>query len=337
MNWDVGYSSAFYGMIVNPDTWQDDERIEVVSGSISKGTTDLRQSADAVIDRSFSEETYVRFYLIAHQDAEVVREPLFTGLVVSPDRDIDGRRESHKVECYSVLKPCDDIYLARGWYAPASLSCDAIIKDLLSATPAPIEFAENTVVPELQTAIIAEDSETNLSMVDKILTAIGWVMTIDGDGVIHIEPPDNDVVYTYDNIDNDAIEPQLVIKRDWFNAPNVYRAISDDLVAVARDDSMDSPLSTVNRGREVWAQDNNVDLNDGQSISDYAIEALKKAQALVTTIEYKRRYNPNIDVGNVIQLHYPEQGIDGEWRSKSQNIEMSYGCQTSEEVEKYEH
>ena len=169
-------------------------------------------------------------------------------------------------------------------------------------------------------------------MVEKILNAINWQLKIDGDGTIRIVKKTNGVVASFDALDNDSIEPQLSVTRDWYDCPNVFRAIEDDLSAVARDDNPDSPLSTINRGREIWLEETDCDLGENESIADYAIRRLKEEQAVAFSVEYTRRFNPDVQVGDKIRLHYPEQKVTGNFEIVSQSITLGYGCRTSEEV-----
>lgn len=330
MEWANGYSASYHGNIVDPETWADGDRIELVDGSVSREVDDLRQSADVSIDQRFESEMWVRLYLDATQSGDKERVALFTGLMVSPERNIDGYREEFNYECYSVLKPCDDIYLARGWYVPASISCANIVKSLLSATPAPCEIAPD--MPALTTAIVAEENETNLTMVDKILYAVGWTMTVSGDGTIIVAPPTNDVVISLDAVDNDILLPAITVKDDWFSAPNVFRAISDDLTAVARDDTGNTQMSVEGRGREVWAQETSVDLADNESIAEYAMRRLKEEQNKKKEVSYTRRFLPDVDVGALVRLHYPAQDINGIFKVVSQKFNLGFNCETSEEV-----
>lgn len=332
MDWNRGYVASYYAMIIDPKSWQDEEHVEILDGSMGQELTGLRQSADLTVSRSFDQETYVRVYLLATQGNDKERVPLFTGLTISPSRDINGNVETHKLECYSVLKPCADIYLPRGWYAPSDISCESMIRSLIEdATPAPVQVAPD--MPALTEAIVAEDDETNLSMADKIISAVGWRMRIDGSGNISVEPSGTDIVATFGFDEADILEPQLTVSDDWYNAPNVLRAISDDLTAVARDDVSDSPLSVKGRGREVWMQESNVTLNDNESIEEYAVRRLKEEQNRKKTVSYKRRFEPDVRLGDVVRIHYPAQDINGVYNVISQSTTFGYSCQTSEEVE----
>lgn len=330
IDWSKGYSSDYYMTTVDPVTWRDGTRINLTGGSIKREIADLMESAtiDCESGPQFIEK-WVRVYLDVNQNGIRDHIALFTGLATSPSSNIEGRFVSNSLECYSVLKPASDIYLLRGWYAQAGLSGGSVIKDLLSVVPAPIKMEENS--PVLKSNIIAEDGETRLSMVEYILDVIDWIMQIEGDGTINIKPRNQDVAATYDAIDFDVIENQVQITEDWFNCPNVFMAISDDLTAIARDDSPDSIFSTVNRGREVWVQESGCDLAD-ETIEQYAKRRLKQEQNIFKDISYDRRFVPNVYPGDIVRIKYPEQGLDGLFTIQSQSIEISHSARTSEEA-----
>lgn len=331
MDWSKGFTAVYYATVLDSASWRDIERFEIVSGNISKSETGLRANADLTCkDYDQSRERWIRVWLDVRQDGSSAHVPLFTGLCTSPEREIEGRLVSIPLTCYSVLKPCQDVLLQRGWYAPAEVSCERILRTLLEVTPAPVEIEEG--IPSLIQAIIAEDSESNLSMIEKILNAINWRMRVTGEGVIQIVPKASTATAVFDALDNDSIEPKLNISQDWFSCPNVFRAVSEDLSAIARDDDPDSPLSTVNRGREIWEEETDCDLGDEESIADYALRALKEAQKVAFSVSYDRRFSPDLEISDRITLHYPEQGIEGDFEITSQSVSLGYGCKVSEEV-----
>lgn len=331
MNWNKGYSASFYATEVDPYTWRDIARIEIISGSVSRSGDNLRESAD-LLCRDFDSqgEKWVRVYMNTMQAGRASHTPIFTGLAVSPEQNIDGKVIEYPLSCYSVLQPCADVLLDRGWYAPAEINGATMIRRLLSVTPAPVEIVGDS--PSLTKAIIAENNESNLSMAVKILNVIGWRMRVKGDGSIQICPKATEPTTSFDSVENDSIEPKVKKTRDWFKCPNVFRAIQGDITAIARDDSPTSPLSTVNRGREVWKQESVSSLNSGEGISGYARRRLKEEQQQGLSISYDRRYYPNLLVDDIVTLNYPKQGIVGNYRITSQSIELGYSAKTSEEV-----
>lgn len=334
MNWDKGFMSQYYATFVDPETWRDIEKFNIVSGSIKRSDSGLRHSADLTcINYKQSVERLIRIYLDTKQAGSSSHVPLFTGLAAAPQDDINGKRISNPLECYSVLKFAEDVLLPIGYYVPSGVSGAQLVKQLLSAvTPAPIDIIGNS--PALSQYIIAENNENYLSMSEKILTAINWRLRLKGDGSIEIRPMAfwSDIKARFNPTDHDSIKPQLKAINDWYSCPNVFRAVMNDTSATARDDSVNSPLSTVNRKREVWMEERDCHLAKNETLAEYSQRRLKEVQRHYLSVEYDRRFYPDIYPSDLIELNYPVQGIDGTFYVTSQSIDINYGAETSEEV-----
>ena len=331
MDWSKGFSASYYMAIIDKRTWNDASRREITGGSISRSGSGLRQSAD--IDCPGYEpgtEQWIRVWLDVRQNGAAEHVAVFTGLACSPSIKRDGNIKEIPLECYSVLKPADDVMLQRGWYIAAGMNGAQMAASMLQEViPAPVIVEGSS--PALQQAIIAEDGETVLSMVDKILDAIGWQLRIDGMGTVALREISDEPVATF-GTDYDIVETEIQIEQDWFDCPNVFRAVSDDMTAIARDDSESSPLSTVTRGREIWMEETNCDMNDGESIEEYSIRRLKEEQQKSTRITYNRRFHPDVMTGDMIRLNYPAQELQGNYRVSDQTIQLEHGARTEEEV-----
>lgn len=335
MEWKKGYSASYYARIIDPVAWRETERIEITGGSINRGEDGLRDAADIDTTKYDVGEQYIRIYLDAKQSGTSQHVPLFTGLTSKPKRKIEGDMETVTLQCYSMLKPASDVLLDRGYYAPSGILGTTIIQDLLKVVPAPVEVIEDKEkAPMLRTSIIAESGETRLTMTDKILNAIDWMLRIKGDGTLQLMPKPEEADISFDPLENDVIEPSIDIDYDWYAAPNVFRATEDDMSAIAKDESPDSPLSTVSRGREIWAEETSCNLNAGETIAEYAVRRLKEMQSKSITASYDRRYHPDVYVGSLVRLHYPRQGLDGVFEVTSQKIKLGHGANTNEEVVK---
>ena len=332
MIWSQGFTGSYYMTYVDPRTWRDIGRLEIKSGSIERSTEDLLESADVeTTELPEGGETWVRIWLDADQDG-VTHVPLFTGLTSAPSRDIVGFRNTYKVELYSVLKPIDDILTERGFYVPSEVKAPNAAVRLLRTGIAPVVLSEDGELPQLESAVLAEDGETNLTLAQKVLDAINWQIRIDGEGVIYVEPKADQTAAVFNATDNDVVELAVTDEYDWYSCPNVLRAISDDLTAVARDDDPESSLSTVSRGREIWAEETSVTLGNNESLGAYALRRLKELQSPARTVSYSRRFDPEVNVGNIVRINYPEIGIDGSFCVTSQTLELSHGCRTKEEA-----
>lgn len=327
MDWSKGFSASYYMAVIDKRTWNDTSRLKIKGGKVSRSGTGLRQSADIDCpDYELGTEKWIRVWFDTEQNGSAEHVALFTGLACAPAKDSGNI----PLECYSVLKPADDVMLQRAWYVAAGMNgAETAASMLRDATPAPVVV--EGVSPNLQQAIIAGDGETVLSMVDKILDAIGWQIQISGTGKITIRETPSKATVVFGK-DYDVLETEIKIEQDWFDCPNVFRAISDDMTAVARDDSETSPLSTVVRGREVWMEETNCDMNDSETIEEYSVRRLKEEQQRAVKITYGRRFHPDVYTGDIIRLNYPEHDLQGEYRVNAQTIDLEYGASTAEEV-----
>lgn len=332
MDWNKGFSALYYASIVDSKTWRSIKRFEITGGSINTKISGLRQSADLLCKKYNLGEIWVRIHMVVRQGDTSLNIPMFTGLSSCPEDSIDGFRITNKVELYSVLKPCDDVLLPRGWYVPAGAIGAEAIKKLLSVSPAPIVIDDES--PVLRQTIIAERGETHLSMTEEILTAINWRLRIEGDGTIHICKKSAEPVTSFDAIKNDVIEPKMSKTYDWYSCPNVFRAVMDEISAVVKDESPDNFLSTINRDREIWMEETSCNLSDGESLMDYAKRRLKEEQMVGTIVSYDRRFMPGVMATDVVKLNYPAQNITGNYLITSQTIQIGHGARTSEEVMK---
>lgn len=336
MQWDQSLTAMYYACVVDPKSWMDTERLEIPSdggSTVKKTYSDLREAANIKFDDfGYDKEIWIRVWLDAFQGNEASHQAIFTGLACAPKTDIDGYMKSVTTECYSVLKPAQDVLLPRGWYAPEKADAGVLIKRLLRYTPAPVIVDEG--IPQLTSNIIAEEGENALSMVDNILSAVGWRLKIEGNGQIHVSPLANKSLTTMDSTFNDIVEQKLDVTYDYYECPNVLRVSTDTETYEARDDDPNSICSTVSRGREIWAEESNCDLSTGESLAYYAKRRLSELQQTGYIVNYSRRFIPDIYPTDIVTLHYPAQGIDGQFIITSQNLDIVNGCTVSEEVQR---
>lgn len=328
MDWNQGYSASYYMTIVDPASWRDLRMVDITGGNITKTDTSLMESATVELTENLG-EAWIRIYLDARQDDGGGRTPLFTGLLQTPKTNWQGIIDTYSAECYSVLKAADDVKLQRGWYALAGQNGIELAAQLLKATPAPVIVEESA--PLLSSTIVAEDGESNLSMAQRLIEATGWRIRIEGDGRIHLCPMATEASAVFDSATNDIVEPSVVDETDLYKCPNVFMATSGDLTYTARDED-----SIRKRGREIWMVENNVTLNAGESIMQYAIRMLEENKAAARKVQYQRRYRPEIVPGDIAELHFPGIKISGEYNIKKQKITLGYAATVEEEcVETY--
>ena len=334
MDWSKGLSASYKAYIVDPITWKDTDSIDIIGGSISKSEDDLRESADInVSNYNSNREQWIRIYLDARQRSDSYYGAIFTGLISSPGKEIEGSVQTNSLRCYSVLKPASDVLLPRGYYITYGTNTINILKSLLSVIKG-IPIIINGTPPNISQTIIAENGESNLSMVDKILYSIGWKMAIKGDGSIVISEPSLEPSAWFDPSEIDSVELRINIENNWFDCPNVFRAIQGNFSAIVKDEDPDSLLSIQNRGREIYYEETGCNPYSGESLAQYAKRRLKEEQQVYMSASYSRRFDPDANVSDVISLRYPGQGLDGLFYISSQIIDLGHSPTVSEVVYK---
>lgn len=335
MEWNSGFSALYELKTVDPVSWMDSGSLQFTGGSVRRSNSELIESADLTMTNRVR-ECWVRVYLKAKQTGSSAREAIFTGLAMTPQADLDGFRESYKTQCYSVLKPAQDTLTPRGYYVPAGAPGAQLAAELLSVGPAPVTYEENG--PTLVDAIVTEDRDTNLSVAQRLVDAIGWRIRINGRGEIHICPRATEASVKYNPFDRDAIEPKITDTDDWYKCPNCIRVVSGDKYVEMKDEDPDSMLSIAARQAarggtgEIWKQETASSLGDGESLAEYALRKLQEAQAHAREVKYYRRFHPDLTVGDIVSLHYPKQGIDGNFRIVNQTLTLGYAVRTDEKV-----
>lgn len=158
MDWSKGFSARYILTTVDPKTWTDQQEFEFTEGSIDRdSTSDLRESASVTMTEKITDnECWVRIYLQAIQGGSGAKVALFTGLTAFPERKLDGVRETYNIDCYSVLKPADDVILPRGYYAPAGSGAKQIKICLMIAFLPPYMSREH---PRLLQRILLQKME----------------------------------------------------------------------------------------------------------------------------------------------------------------------------------
>ena len=327
MNWTESFTAGYYATTVDPLTWGDVDRFEIDDGSsISRIGSGIRENAELHLNFNLNGEQLIRIYMDTVQGQDAAHLPLFTGYATSPKLSLNENLKSQNAPCYGVLKSVNDIKLPLGWYASKGRIATDVVKELLGGIRTSIDMYP----PVLQKYIVAEKNESNLTMIDKILSSVGWIMQMDGMGIANLKPKQTVPVLSVSN-SMDIIEEDVNIEQDTFYVPNVLRVMYNDDSEVVYDNSEASPFSVQNRGREIWEQEELSELPEDTSLLLYAQKRLKELQTVGRTIHYPRRFVPDVYVDDVIEFGYPD--IAGCYRITSQKLELSHNCRTEEDGE----
>lgn len=71
-------------------------------------------------------------------------------------------------------------------------------------------------------------------------------------------------------------------------------------------------------------------MNENESLEDYAYRRLAEEQQIEESASYKRRYLPDLNIGDMVEMHYKQ--LQGYFVIKEQKISLDYNAEVSEEV-----
>ena len=146
-------------------------------------------------------------------------------------------------------------------------------------------------------------------------------------------------VWTYNDDNSSILYPDFDMEHDLYGIPNVVEVIyssgRDNYYAKVVNDDIDSPISTVNRGREIVYRVTDPDLIGDPTenqIQEYADNLLRALSSIEYTVSYKHGYCP-VRVGDCIRLNYARAGINNiKAKVISQSIECIPGCPVTEKA-----
>lgn len=325
MDFNQTYSVEWRLARVNKDTWEDGPEVGTVSSvSIERSADEevpLLESASFEVSIPLGEEWengWYRFEGLFEQDGEVERIPMGTFLVEAASDKVDFGTQSSTMDGWSVLKPAADVYMAVGDYVPKGVEGASYAAKLLaSAIPAPISVEGSFVLDDHIT--YGKDASV-LNVVWDVLDAGGFCIRLDGEGNVSIaQKPKGRAWEPYDA--KSALFPGIERELDLTAVPNVYRAYSDTTMAEAVNDSPESKVSTVFRGRRVEMVDTSPTRVNGETLYNYCRRRLEEESTLFKSFTYTRELDPDARPFDIAREFLPEYGMEGDLRIVSQSVE----------------
>lgn len=342
-DWSKSMQQTFEYCVVDPGTWKDARKLDnVKSCSISWDLdTDTLGSATINIEDSLS-ECYIRVYLVTIQNGLKERHPLGTFLVQTPSSSFDGKVHTVSMDAYTPLIELKEKYPPLGY---SILKNENIMDKAYQIT------SENVRAPVIQVKssdtlyldFVADPSETWITYVSDLLENANYSFTLDDMGRI-LFAPDQDTaslqpVTTFDDSNSSILYPDISIDHDLYGLPNVVEVLysngSECYYAKVVNDDENSPISTVNRGREIVYRSNDPSLSGEptqEQIEKYAEKLLRELSTIEYTVSYSHGYC-GVRVGDCVRLNYKRAGITNvKAKIISQSIKCETGCKVTEKA-----
>lgn len=343
VDWTKSMIQSFEYYIVDPLTWRDTTRLDTVkSCDISRDSTvETLGSASFDIADSVG-ECYIRVYLITIQNGVKERHALGTFLVQTPSSSFDGMTRSVSMDAYTPLIELKENPPPLGY----SILKDENVMDLtykLTSEHLRAPVVKPTCDTTLFHDFVADPEDTWMSyLIDLALNAkysfgldeIGRVIFLPVQDTASLQP-----VWTYNDDNSSILLPSMTMEHDLFNVPNavevIYSKDGEHYYAKAVNDDPNSPISTVNRGREILHRVTDPDMIGNPTenqIDEYAKQVLREMSSLEYTITYTHGYCP-VRLGDCVRLNYTRAGLtDIKAKVISQSIKCEPGCPVTEKA-----
>ena len=342
-DWASSMQQTFEYYTVDPGTWKDVERIDnVKSCTITRDSeADTLGSATFDITESLG-ECYIRVYLVTIQNGVKERHPLGTFLVQTPSSSFDGKIRDISMDAYTPLLELKENQPPLGY----SLFKESNIMDyayLLSREHARAPVVETQCDTNLYYDFVADVNDTWLTFIRDLISNAKYTYALDELGRILFAPKQDTAslqpVWTYTDDNSSILYPELTMDHDLYGIPNVVEVIysngSDSYYAKVVNDDSNSPISTINRGREIIYRDTNPNIignPTGDQIKEYAEQLLRELSTVEYSVTYSHGYCPT-RLGDCVRLNYSRAGLNGvKAKVVSQSIKCEPGCPVTEKA-----
>lgn len=340
-DWLSSMQQTFEYYVVDPGTWKDAKRIDNVKSCTITRDSSAETLGSATIDVSETlGECYVRIYLITFQNGVREKHPLGTYLVQTPSSSFDGKVKSVSMDTYTPLLELKESPPPIGYFiAKKENIMDVAYRLCREHARAPVVKAECT--SKLYSDFVSQTDDTWLTYLIDLIANAKYIFALDEMGRILFEPKQDTAsmqpVWTYDDGNSSILYPELTMDHDLYGIPNVVEVIYSDgneshYARVVNDDP-NSPISTVNRGREIIYRETDPSLIGDPTenqIQQYANQLLRDLSSLEYTVSYTHGYCP-VRIGDCVRLNYTRAGLtDVKARVISQDIRCVPGCPVTE-------
>ena len=342
-DWTKTMQQTFEYYVVDPGTWRDIKKIDyVLNSSISRDSTlETLGSASITVSESIG-ECYIRIYLITIQNGAKEKHSLGTFLVQSPSYSFDGKIKNITLDAYTPLLELKENPTPLGYsILKGENILEIAYRIVREQVRAPVVKAQNDEI--LKTNFVANLDDTWITFVRDLIGNADYSLALDDVGRILFTPNQDTMslqpIWTYDDSNSSILYPDLTVDRDLYGIPNVVEVIYSDgteyYYGRAVNDDPSSPISTINRGREITHRESNPNMLGNPSqrrVQEYAENLLKELSSLEYTVTYTHGYCP-VRIGDCVRLNYKRAGIYGiKAKVISQNIKCESGCPVTEKA-----
>lgn len=342
-DWLSSMQQTFEYYTVDPGTWKDTKLIKTVRGSTINRDAEAETLGSATIDITDSlGECYIRIYLITIQNGVREKHPLGTFLVQTPSSSFNGKIRDVSMDAYTPLLELKENQPPIGYSIPNG---ENVMKYgfMLAQENARAPVVNTSCDTTLFNDFVASPDDTWLSFIRDLISNAKYSYDLDEMGRILFSPKQDTAslqpVWTYNDDNSSILYPDITMDHDLYGIPNVvevsYSSSTEHYYARVVNDDPNSPISTVNRGREIRYRVTDPDLigdPTSNQIQEYAEQLLRDLSSIEYTITYTHGYCP-VRLGDCVRLNYSRAGLtDIKAKVISQTIKCEPGCPVTEKA-----
>lgn len=342
-DWSKSMQQTFEYCIVDPGTWKDVKKLDTVKSCSITWDSSTDTLGSATIDATdVLGECYIRVYLVTIQNGLRERHPLGTFMVQTPSSTFDGKIRTVSMDAYTPLIELKEKQPPLGY----SILKDANIMDMAYQLT-----AENLRAPVVRTKnadklhydFISETDDTWITFIGDFIANAKYSFGLDELGRVLFVPAQDTAslqpLMTFDDSNSSILYPEISMDHDLYGLPNVVDVIysngSKHHYARAVNNDANSPISTINRGREIIHRETDPSFagepTDDQ-IDAYAQQLLRKMSSIEYTVSYSHGYC-GVRLGDCVRLNYKRAGITNvKAKIISQSIKCEPGCPVTEKA-----
>lgn len=342
-DWLQSMQQTFEYYIVDPLTWRDIKLVDNVKSCTIERDSEAATlgSAEIAVTESTG-ECYIRVYLVTIQNGVRERHPLGTFLVQTPSKSFDGKITDISLDAYTPLLELKENPPVIGYSILKKQNImDWAYRLVREKARAPV--VEPDCDETLYYDFVANTDDTWLTFLSDLIANAKYQFGLDELGRILFLPKQDTAslqpVWTFDDGNSSILYPDFSTSHDLYGIPNVVEVVysTDNAKYYSRvvNDDPNSPISTVNRGREITHRITNPDLSGiptQEQINQYATQTLRDLSTLEYTVTYTHGYCP-VRIGDCVRLDYRRAGIHNvKAKVISQTIKCISGCPVTEKA-----
>lgn len=342
-DWTKSMQQTFEYYTVDPGTWKDVKRLDNVKSSSINNDSEAETLGSASFDVTDSVgESYIRTYLVTIQNGVTEKHPLGTHLVQTPSSSFDGKIRSVSMDAYTPLIELKENQPPIGYFIAKNQNIMSMAYRLASENMrAPVAMATSS--DKLHYDFVSDTSDTWLAYLTDLIANAKYTFMLDEMGRVLFAPVQDTAslqpVWTFDDGNSSILYPELTMDHDLYGIPNVVEVIysngNDNYYSKVVNDDVNSPISTVNRGREIVHRVTNPEFVGDPTkyqIKEYAEQLLRNLSTLEYSVSYTHGYCP-VRIGDCVRLNYSKAGItDVKAKIISQSIKCEPGCPVTEKA-----